>query len=374
MHKFEQFPSPYTPPEEEVKKAEEIMTDEQKEASETRAKFAVQERDPFDDFMEHIDQNDERRPPTQEEKERMDDSLIQLGKIFEGSDVRWHLDGAMNISLMKGEYIGIHKDTDVSIELNELEELDGHLERKGYGLFLSYPKNPEQPDSKKIMKRVGASNFKETPTEHPMIVAIDEQSKIREGGHLNFIDTHIVKRDENNSPVGWGEVALPKKWFEGQPIDFQSQEINISHPAKVAYFKLHGTRSYDRTDLKVLAETGKVSMEDVNEIEETFEKEFNSRKQGAEKLLKEVSNKIQSDMSADQIFEIFAKEPLVADKIQYLKESLNKLAKAIEASPDKSFEQIKKIAFETLNIDESFDEQRKKIEELRQWVNDVQEK
>jgi len=347
------------------------MTEEKKEESEIRAKFAVQERDPFDDFMEHIDQNDERRPPTQEEKERMDDSLIQLGKIFEGSDINWHLDGAMNISLMKGEYIGIHKDTDVSIELDELEKLDGYLERKGYGLFLSYAKNLEDPHSKKIMKRVGASNFKETPTEHPMIVAIDEQGKIREGGHLNFIDTHIVKRDENGAPVGWGEVALPKKWFEGQPIDFQGQEINISHPAKVAYFKLHGTRSYDRTDLKALAETGKLSTEDVDEIEESFEKEFNSRKEGAEKLLNEVSDKIEPNMSAEQIFGIFAKEPMVADKIQYIEEPLRKLTKAIEASSDKSFEQIKKIAFETLNIEESFDDQRNKISELKQWVEDV---
>lgn len=154
----------YTPPSEEISKAEEMMTSEQKIGSETRERFKFQERDPFDDFMEHIDQNAERRAPTPEEKQRMDANLIKLGKVFEGSDIKWHIDGALTISLIKGEYIGIHKDVDISIEQGELEKVDGQLERSGYGLFLSYQKDPNEPRGKKIMERVGAREFSDYNT------------------------------------------------------------------------------------------------------------------------------------------------------------------------------------------------------------------
>ncbi len=98
----------YIPSQEEITRAEEMMTPKQREASEIREKFMFQERDPFDDFLEHIDQNAERREPTSEEKTRMDNNLIKLGQIFSDSNLNWQLDGALNISLMKGEYIGIH--------------------------------------------------------------------------------------------------------------------------------------------------------------------------------------------------------------------------------------------------------------------------
>ena len=61
-------------------------------------------------------------------------------------------------------------------------------------------------------------------------------------------------------------VELPEKWFEGYPVQFRDTIINLSHPAKVAYFKLHGTRDYDLTDLKALTETSKLTSEDVADI------------------------------------------------------------------------------------------------------------
>ncbi len=130
----------YTPSQEEIAKIEEAITLEQKTASEIRERYKYQELGSFDYFMANIDKNEERRTPTPEEKERMDASLVQLGKIFGSSNTRWHIDGALNISLMKGEYIGIHKDVDISIEKDEIEKVDGQLARNGYGLFLSYLK------------------------------------------------------------------------------------------------------------------------------------------------------------------------------------------------------------------------------------------
>ena len=111
----------YTPSQEEINLAEEMMTPEQKEASEIRERFQFQEHDPFSNFLEQIDKNDERREPSPDEKIKMDNRLKELGRIFSNSSIMWQLDGAMNISLMAGKYIGIHKDTDISVEQGGLD-------------------------------------------------------------------------------------------------------------------------------------------------------------------------------------------------------------------------------------------------------------
>ncbi len=356
----------YIPSPEEVAKAEEMMTPEQKASSEIRERFKYQERDPLDDFMEHIDQDVERRPPTPEEKARMDANLIKLGKVFEGSDVKWCVDGALNISLTRGEYIGIHKDVDISIEQGELGKADGQLERNGYGLFLSYAKkNPKE----QIMERVGAQEVTDELSEYLMIAAIDEQGKIREGEILNFIDVHLVRRNESGNPTGWGGVELPLKWFEAQPVQFQDQEIHLSHPAKVAYFKLHGGRNYDQTDLKALAETGVLSIEDVDEIQQTFEQEKIARRIKVESLLAGIAEKITPQMSAEEIFGIFSEEPNLAREMEQIRELLRVLSQKIETS-DKSKDEIIRLAFETFNLEVSADARQKKIDELRRWVED----
>ena len=244
--------------EEAVNKGETIAKQKIDSASsEIHEPYRYQECDPFDDFMENIDENAERRTPTEEECEQMDRNLVNLGKIFEDSDIRWHIDGALNISLMKGEYIGIHKDVDISIEQDDIEKVNEHLEKKGYGFFFHYLKNPEKPRGKKIMERVTPKKNLETETElkHLMMIAIDEQGKIKKEESLNFIDVHLIKRDKAGRPMRWDRVELPEKWFKSYHISYQGQEIHLSHPAKIAYFKLYSSRAYDRSDLRELAET-----------------------------------------------------------------------------------------------------------------------
>jgi len=81
--------------------AESIMTPEQRRMSEERAEFDVQEQPPWEDFEENsVDENYERRKPTVEEKERMDRTMEELGQLMSQSDVRWQLDGAINIPLL----------------------------------------------------------------------------------------------------------------------------------------------------------------------------------------------------------------------------------------------------------------------------------
>ncbi len=331
--------------------------------------FQFQERDPFEDFMEHIDQDAERRPPTEEEKQRMDSHLIQLGKIFKGSDIKWQIDGALNISLVRGEYIGIHKDVDVSIEESELEKIDIQLKKSGYGLFLSYPKNSKEPEGKKVMERVGAKKFSEAEQDYLMIASVDERGKIKEGKTLNFIDAHLVKRNAEGKPIGWSGVELPEKWFEPQLTTFQEQEINLSHPAKTAYFKLHGTRNYDQTDLQKLAEIGSLTLDDLVDIENVFQQEVSIREKEVEVLISRVVDNLKPEMTADEIFDVFAQEPRITKSLEQVSELLKVLSKKVEAS-DKSKDEVIRLTSEVFNFASSKKAQQNKIDELKRWIQD----
>ena len=259
----------YRPTYEEVKRAEEMMPLELMTASQIRDRFKYQLRDPFDDFNKHIDDKAERRKPTPEEAARMDSNLIKLGKIFEGTTIRWQLDGALNISVVRGEYIGVHKDIDLSIDKDDLEKLDDQLGQNHYGLFLVHPKNPALRHGQKIYERVGAEEFGTSPKEHLMIAAIDGDGRIVEQKveSLNFLDVHLAERDVAGDPIGWRGVPLPKEWYGSKKIIFKGQEINISHPAKTAYWKLHSDRNYDATDLRILAMSNQLTVDDVDDIE-----------------------------------------------------------------------------------------------------------
>jgi hypothetical protein len=248
-----------------------------KKPDEKAKENTYQERDAFDDFAAHIDSNFERRKPTPEEVKQMDVNLAKLGKLFAGSDIGWQLDGGLNISLLKGEYIGVHKDIDISIEEGDLVKFYDTLKQNGYGLFLSYPRNSREPKGKYVMERVRDLKPLENKRGELMIAAVDEQGKIRDES-FNFPDVHLVKRNRAGRPTGWGGVELPEKWFEARAIELNGTKIHLSHPAKVAYFKLHDTRNYDLTDLRALADTGEITPSDVAEIERVINAENMARR------------------------------------------------------------------------------------------------
>ncbi len=51
----------------------------------------------------------------------------------------------MNISLMKGEYIGAHKDIDVTLDPNDLPAIEKYLFERGYVLFMPGTRNQDKP-------------------------------------------------------------------------------------------------------------------------------------------------------------------------------------------------------------------------------------
>jgi uncharacterized protein (UPF0179 family) len=368
-------PEKYNPTQGEINKAESMMTDEQRRASEIRAECYEQEQPPWEDFTEKIDENFVRKRPSPEVVKTMNRGLEELGQAFEESDLNWHLDGALNISLMNGagenpeKYIGEHKDVDISVEKDELEALEAQLLKNGYGLFLS---RTEGKTKSKIMRRVSFRDFTESDAEHMLIAAIDENGKIRRDKALNFVDVHIIQRDEDGKPLGVSGTPIPEKWVQPQPLEFHGRQINISHPGKVLYYKLHQGRNYDVTDVEKLIETGKITEEDIDDIEKVYEDEFKANIERGRRIFEGFANQIRPEMNADEIFDLMQSQ-LEFQKREDMTEGLNKLAEKIAESEDKSVDNILSIAISLFGVEEKNNQKRQELNRMRQKVKDVKE-
>ncbi|HBR80362.1 MAG: hypothetical protein UX09_C0051G0001 [Candidatus Uhrbacteria bacterium GW2011_GWE2_45_35] len=360
----------YIPSQEEIDKAESMMTPDQKKDSEIRAKNWEQEQAPwvpFDD--DNIDENFERKPATPEQKEDMGRRLAELADAFEDSNLNWHMDGALNISLMNGKYIGNHKDVDLSIEKNELAALEIQLLKKGFGLFLS---RTEDKTKNKVMRRVGHADFADSETEHMLIAAIDENGQIRRDKSLNFVDTHIVERNAEGQALGNSGVVIPDKWTKPYPIEFQGKSINLSHPGKVLYYKLHQGRGYDTTDIQRLVETGKVAEEDVADVEKVFESEFTANIKRGRKIFEAVSEQLTPGMNADQILDKILQQRELTKGGEQMREVFKPFAQKIYESEDKSTDAMLKIGIELFKVEEKNNLKREEIKKVRQSVLDAQ--
>lgn len=360
-----------------------LSSNERPEATETnkaekeslgsvRVRLRHQERPAFfDETVLDQDVRDTRREPNNAEREEMNEKLNKLGNLFECSGVRWQLDGALNISLMKGDFIGVHKDVDLTIDPDDLEKFEKILFAKGYGLFLS---SQHEDPNKRRMEWVSADEFRNAPDDHLMIVAFDEQGQILKDEPFNFLDVHLIKRDANGRPLGFYEAPLPKEWYEPQVVLFHGKDINLSHPAKVAYFKLHGRRGFDQTDLFALAQTDKLTLGDVAAIEGVIEKEFENRKATASGVIERAASFITSESKPDDIYEILMQDKDVKGKIKKEEDKLRvrQLAELIAKLSDRSLENIGRVVFDSMGLDAQISDQRKKLEALRVRVRDTE--
>lgn len=266
-------------------------------------------------------------------------------------------------------YIGEHKDVDISVEKGELEALEAQLLKNGYGLFLS---RTEDRTKNKIMRRVSFRDFAESDAEHMLIAAIDEKGKIRRDKALNFVDVHIIQRNEAGDPLGVSSTLIPEKWVQSQLMEFQGRQINISHPGKVLYYKLHQGRNYDATDAEKLIETGKITEEDIDDIEKVYEDEFKANVERGRKIFEGFTNQIRPEMKVDEIFDLMQSQPEF-QKRQDITEGLKKLAEKIAEAEDKSVDNILTIATGLFGVEEKNNQKRQELNRMRQKVKDVKE-
>lgn len=329
-----------------IQKAEEVMDahPKLKELSEMR------ERNKFQ-FGTENDQEDglgnddlERRPCTEKEKKQLDAKIEQLGDLLADADFFWQLDGALNISLYSGEYIGIHKDIDISIDETELDKAEEFLVGKGYGFFLL---SWNEQEKRRRFERVSAGQFKENVSFQGMIVPIDNDGKVIRDSTSLYIDVHLIRHDKDGSRVVREFTPLPQDWYEPKIINFHGREVRCSHPALVGLYKLFHSRAYDDSDLKFLAESGKLTQSDVDLIEKTFNQYIHDSQRTVRDFVGRVFVQFKQDQGSQEILNILINDELIknmrngnSETKNFLRDLAKKLAKDKSKTPDKLFDMI----------------------------------
>ncbi|MDO8581839.1 MAG: hypothetical protein Q7S16_03105 [bacterium] len=373
----------YKPTDTEIVAVNEIMSGGQRIASDIRAAHHIQERDWYRE-SHPADLNDvstERRVPTPEEARRMDATLRRLGELFHESGLHWLLKGALNISLLRGAYIGVHKDVDVGIDVDELPELERVLASRGYAFFRSYYRGGKKGEGGvKVLERVSVAEFaKERGGElgKPVIAAIDAEGKIKKGEPLNFFEVFPIEHDSQGHLIGRMGATLPDEWKQPHMVNFQGVPLALSHPAMVAYFKMFNTRPYDRKDVAMLAETGVVTPHDVATIERviTTEAEVVTQKRikEAEVLIEFIVSLVAPDMSADALYHHLAQIPAVTKRLERIDREL-KLVCADIVKSDRSSESTRKIVYTILDPERRGNEIFENAQNFRTMVLDREKK
>lgn len=294
-----------------------VLTEQERRDSEVRVKNFRQELADFELTSTFVDADGERLPPSPEDVEQLNDRLTALGRLFADSGLEWRLDGAVNISLYKENVIGRHKDVDITVMPEKLEQLEAHLARQGYGLFISEGWNTELGDKSITLQRADAKAFRETDF-HRMIAAIDGNGQIRHDTALNFIDTHLLRTDEAGHPQGYYEVPLPPAWFVDQKVNVGDQEIRCSHPALVAYHKLHNLgqgRKYDLTDCEQIAALDNFTSADLETISRVLDQEQKNRYRDAADFMERMGRAYRPDMTWRELEIEFLSDPQVVPRL-----------------------------------------------------------
>jgi len=204
-------------------------------------------------FQLLFDKDENYLPPTQEEEKKIQYNVSEIGRIFNGAQFEWLLDGALNISLHlhNGEkYIRNHKDVDVSVFEEDLESVMQFLKGKNYVVCVKVNENPEPVALDEISKRM--TEFKQGGLQ---IYPTDEKGDIVEDGRLSAVDLHIQCKDEaGNIRIGYSGDIIPRDMYKSKRsyTTQEGYEIPISPPALVAYHKLTAGRDYDFKDIEYL--------------------------------------------------------------------------------------------------------------------------
>lgn len=336
--------------------------------------FIIQDLHEFHALIDEVEYQGERRQATKSEREKMDKNIEKLSELFEKADFNWSVDGALGISLLKGEYIGAHKDIDISLEHADLPRIEDYLQQRGYGLFLSY--DADETDGKKaIAQRLTDKNMDKVKEYTCLVGAIDEAGRPRKEEILNFIEVHVIYRDEMNQRLGIHGAKLPRAWSQPQLIHYQGKDINISNPAATAYFKLSSNRRYDQADLQRLAETGLVSTADVKVIEKILENEIINQKQIMIDIFQTVDSAKLSEMkSADEIYNAIVGTSAIGSKLQEADRLLfSKLAEKIASSAKRTPEAIVEMLYELPEVQKNVMHKKDKATELQKWVKEKED-
>lgn len=341
------------------------------ETTEVNKTAAPEERPTFDEFSGgELDERGEFKEPTPEEQEKFYDRVARMSEVLDSADFPWYLDGATNISLYGDQMIRNHKDLDMSVFKEDFDKLDGLLSDQGFGIFLNY-----REEGKELMRKVTAQELGllENPDVSICKVGPDGTLGSKDSHEaFDFVDLHIRDRDESGDVViGYSGISLPKEYFE--PIRKElpnGKAINLSHPAVVAYHKLHSTRAYDVKDLQILSPL--LTQEDIAMLWSSVEKEAEVLDKRMREVLKEVwdelSPVLETTPDLDTIAGKLWSHPEIAKRKadESVADYVASISQYLSENPSATADDFISQSISILNIQKRAEEQIKLIDQLEQ--------
>lgn len=344
-----------------------------------RNDFVFQETPPFKGILDKFYTEEEiGEAPSESEKQKMEQQLSLLARLFQEADFDWSLAGGLSVSLAIGDFIRRHKDIDIVIDRGDLVKLAEYLEKKGgFGIFINHPR--ESKDKGMLFERKSAINLASLGGDLSClnIADVNEQGEIKKGEEANIFDLYIIERDRETGQLIGDGVLLPEKWSKPYPVNFKGLLLNADQPAKVIYYKLHlidsarpwRERPYDSADMIALAASGKMTEADLSEVADILSSEVEAKKKKIAESASQIASAINPKTSKKEIFQLLESDPLGALQ---KRELLKKIASKIENDKEKTAESIARIIFEASGVDNALDEQLKKqletIQLMRQEI------
>jgi len=323
----------------------------------------------FEEFKGgQVDEAGKYAEPSPERKAEIEKRLDQLGNIMDGANFDYHLDGAINVSLLQNKFIRDHKDVDISVADEDLEALDEQLKRKGY--VIVYADRDRYTDTHQCLEVVSAKEVVERKLQELQLAKVDGDGKIKDDyGELNFIDLHVPHRDkEGNITIESSGVTLPAKYFQ-RDQKYQTQaghEISISNPVVVAYHKVESGRDYDFQDISHLKDY--LSDEDVAFLTDVFRQEPERKIQRYTPIVKKIFSGINPSMSPEEIMGQLEKSGISKDPDG--KAFIAEFPEILKANPNMDEEQFLALFMEKFRMREKLEVQaQEKIGKLHKALD-----
>jgi len=242
---------------------------------------------------------------------------------------------------------------------------------RGYGLFESLPRDGD--DSSRRLRRVSADRVLGSELREKLAVnKIDGRGKIIPGGDLSSIDLHVIGRDSDGRALGKKGTPLPERWMTPERITVVGgKEVNISHPARTLYYKLHQGRNYDFTDLDRLVETGALSEQDLFEVKQVLAEERQADYSMIDRALAPIADRLAEASDAGEVFAAFANSPTFIEHMTPEKEeTLRKIAERLAMAEDRTPAGLTKEMIAFAGLDRQHDQRQMCIERLIGKLNE----
>ena len=219
----------YNPSPEEVKTAEQMMTPEQRLASELREKI--------------LNENFETpENVTEQQKEAIEKETGDVAKIFNEYGKPWFLAGGTSLELARGEIIRNHQDSDIAIYYEDVADFFDYARGLGYKFV--------DTEGREISSKEGLVSQRE----NAFLDKIDETKPGSKGFEIMFL-----KRNERGEIVFGADenLTFPTNLYEGgqKYIAKNGQEVPLTPKEVQILYKIFDGRQKDFHDVKTFLPT-----------------------------------------------------------------------------------------------------------------------